>query len=382
MHRARRRVGVPNAEFVGTRNGQIQEVEVGLFLARFGSILHSPFPADSTLDARLRSRRRRLPAALLCAVLMVIRPSASAQSPPSDAKTTEPPPPVGTPQPFPLVFGLFDLSSAYTFPARVTGGRMSSTFVTGRIAPVIKLSPKLYLSLPLDSSLSFYEFEGSPGLLPGGGAPWDQVRTFAIGVQGRYRVDDHWVLLGEVNVASAGARGAPFETTLSTGATFGAQYRFGPELTLGVLLTFQTRLSRGPFVLPVPSIEWVLPVDNGRWRLVAGGLRVGPGRTAGIGLVYAPVRQLAFNLGIVLVGLGREFRLPRDSPVENGVGRDSALPLLASVDWRPTPQLHVTLWGGVSILRSVAVLDRTGVIVNERDVEPAGLIGGTIALGP
>ena len=87
-------------------------------------------------------------------------------------------------------------------------------------------------------------------------------------------------------------------------------------------------------------------------------------------------------LGIVLVGLGREFRLPRDSPVENGVGRDGALPLLASVDWRPTAQLHVTVWGGVSILRSIAVLHRTGVIVNERNVEPAGLIGGTIALGP
>lgn len=208
------------------------------------------------------------------------------------------------------------------------------------------------------------------------------MRTFAIGIQARYRVDDRWVLLGEVNIASAGARGAPFDSTLSTGGTFGVQYRFGPDLTLGVLLTFQTRLARGPFVLPVPSIEGVLPVDNRRWRLVAGGLRVGPGRTAGIGLVYAPMRQLAFNLGIVLVGLGREFRLPRESPVENGVGRDGALPLLASVDWRPTAQLHVTFWGGVSILRSIAVLDRTGVIVNERNVEPAGLIGGTIALGP
>ena len=84
---------------------------------------------------------------------------------------------------------------------------------------------------------------------------------------------------------------------------------------------------------------------------------------------------------------GQRSRLPRSElhsrfHFETGVGRDGALPLLASVDWRPTPQLHVTLWGGVSILRSVAVLDRTGVIVNERNVEPAGLIGGTIALGP
>jgi len=123
-------------------------------------------------------------------------------------------------------------------------------------------------------------------------------------------------------------------------------------------------------------------VNEGRWRLVAGGLRVGSGRTAGLGLVYSPIQQLAVNVGIVLVGLGRDFRLPIDSPVENGVGRDGALPLLAGIDWRPTRFLHVTLWGGVSILRSVAVLDRDGNIVNERDVEPAGLIGSTIAFGP
>jgi hypothetical protein len=309
---------------------------------------------------------------------------ASAQSPPAETKAAEPPPPVGAQQPLPLLLGVFDLSSAYTFPAKVTGtpGRMSSTFVTGRLGPVIRLNSNLYLSFPLDGSVSFYEFEGDPGLLPGGGAPWDQVRAFAVAAQARYRVDEHWILLGEINLASTGARGAPFEKTLSTGATFGAQYRFGPDLTLGLLLSVQTRLAQGLFVLPVPSVEWVLPFDQRRWRLVAGGLRVGSGRTAGLGLAYAPLPQLAFNLGVVLVGLGRDFRLPADSPVESGVGRDSALPLLASIDWRPIPHLHVTLWGGVSVIRSISVLDRLGSIVNQRDVEPSGLIVGTVALAP
>lgn len=300
-----------------------------------------------------------------------------------ETKAPEPPPPVGAQQPLPLLLGVFDLSSAYTFPAKVTGtpGRMSSTFVTGRLGPVIRINPNLYVSFPLDGSVSFYEFDRDPGLLPGGGVPWDQVRSFAVAAQARYRVDEHWVLLGEINLASTGARGASFEKTLSTGATFGAQYRFGPDLTLGLLLTVQTRLAQGLFVLPVPSVEWVLPFDQPRWRLVAGGLRVGSGRTAGLGLAYAPLPQLAFNLGVVLVGLGRDFRLPANSPVESGVGRDSALPLLASIDWRPIPHLHVTLWGGVSILRSISVLDSSGNIVNQRDVEPSGLIGGTIALG-
>ena len=312
-------------------------------------------------------------------------PAAWSQAQPAPASSEALPPAVGLPQPFPLVFGIFDLSGVRTFPATVAGtaGTMGSTFLTGRIAPVIRVNPRLYLSVPLDGSISFYDFHGDPGLLPTptGGAPWDQVRTYALGLQGRYRVDDRWVLLGEVNVASAGARGAAFEDTLSVGATFGASYRFGPDLTVGVLLTVQTRLARSLFVLPVPTLEWVLPFDDRRWRLVAGGLRIGPGRTAGLGLAYSPVQQLSLHAGLVLVGLGREFRLASDSPIPDGVGRDSALPLLAGIDWRPTRLLHLSLWGGVSVQRSLAVLDGEGNIVRERDVTPAPILGGTIALG-
>lgn len=284
------------------------------------------------------------------------------------------------------MFGIFDLSGVHTFRASVAGtaGSMNSTFLTGRVAPVIKVTPRLYLSVPLDGSISFYDFRGDPGLLPTGSTgriPWDQVRTFALGLQARYRIDEHWVLLGEANVASAGARGSDFEDTISVGGTFGAQYRFGPELNLGLLLTVQSRLARSLFVFPVPTAEWTLPFDQGRWRLVAGGLRIGPGRTAGLGLAYSPVPQVSLHTALVLVGLGREFRLPRDSPIPNGVGRDSALPLLAGVDWKPTRLLHFTLWGGVSVQRSLATLDASGIIVQERDVDPAGILGGTIALG-
>src|SRR5262249_23476617 len=85
---------------------------------------------------------------------------------------------IGPPSPpLPLVLAAFDISVATTFEARVIGtsSTMTSTFVTGRIAPVIPVSRKLFLAFPLDASVSFYQFRGSPELLPDGAVPWDQV---------------------------------------------------------------------------------------------------------------------------------------------------------------------------------------------------------------
>ena len=255
-----------------------------------------------------RTARRRYPvlsATLLGAILGAGVPSARAQvanTPPPAASWSGssgngsgdgigPPAP-----PLPLVLGIFDISVATTFSARVlnTSSTMTSTFVAGRIAPVIPVSRKLFIAFPLDASVSFYQFRGDPELLGnGGGIPWDQVRTFALGAQARYKFDDHWAAVGEVNIASAGARGAPFGETISGGATFGATYRFSRELTVGAVLTMQTRLARGLFVLPVPALEWVLPFDEGRWRLSQG--PSGPGRAAQRGWGSPTRRSSSFS---------------------------------------------------------------------------------------
>lgn len=334
------------------------------------------------------ARCRTLLAALVGASLGSLVPSARAQvasvPPPPEARQDRNGESIGPPAPpLPLVLAAFDVSGATTFPAQVltTSSTMTSTFITGRIAPVIPVTPRLFLAFPIDGGVSFYQFQGDPQLIANGRIPWDQVRTYALGAQGRYKFDDHWAAVAEVNIASAGARGAPFGETISGGATFGATYRFSKQLTVGLVLTMQTRLARGLFVLPLPAVEWVLPFDEGRWRLVAGSLRAGPGRAAGLGIAYAPIQQLSVTLGAVFVGLGREFRLPADIPAPAEVGRDGALPLLLGIDFRPVRHLHLTLWGGVSVFRAITVFSGDGAIVNDRDVAPAPLIGGTIAFG-
>jgi hypothetical protein len=277
----------------------------------------------------------------------------------------------------------FDLAGGYSGEGEIqdtSGAAMGSTSVYGRIALLVPVGRALFLSFPLDAAVTFYRFRNDPLLLPEGGTPWDQVRTYSIGVQMRYAIDQSWALLAGANLASSGARGSSFGDTLTGGGTLGFSYSFSRELTLGVLVTAQSQLSGGVFVIPFPILDWVLPFGGGRWRLAAGALRVGPGRAGGVGLLYTPWESLTFSAAIAFLGLGREFRLPRTGAVFDRVGRDSAYPLLLGAEWRPIRQLSLSAFGGVSILRALTVLDGAGNTLAERDVKPSPVAGGRIAL--
>jgi hypothetical protein len=152
-------------------------------------------------------------------------------------------------------------------------------------------------------------------------------------------------------------------------------------LLVGVLVTAQSKLSGGLFVLPFPLVDWVLPFDQGRWRLSAGGVRIGPGRAGGVALEYSPLEKLSVSAALTFLGLGREFRMSSTGPVIGGVGRDTAYPLILGIEWRPVHPLTVSAYGGVSLLRAVTVLDGSGNTLGERDVTPSPVLGAKMSLG-
>ena len=262
-----------------------------------------------------------------------------------------------------------------------SGAQMGSSSAYAQLAFMAPIGGHLGVRFAVDGATSFYSFSGDPLLVPGGGIPWDQVRSSSVGLTAMYVWERKWALIVGGNVASAGARGASFSDSLSGGGTVGFTYTFPSGLLLGALVTAQSRLSGGLAVLPFPLVDWVLPVDQGRWRLSAGGVRVGPGRAGGVSLEYSPVRTLSVSAALTFVGLGREFRLSSTGPVVHGAGRDTAFPLILGVEWRPLKPLTVSAYGGVSLLRSITVLDGSGNIVSERDVTPSPVFGGKMSLG-
>lgn len=278
----------------------------------------------------------------------------------------------------------FDVAGATSMDGQIqgtSGAQMGSSSAYAQLAFMAPIGGHLGVRFAVDGATSFYRFSGDPLLVPGGGIPWDQVRSSSIGLTAMYVWERKWALIVGGNVASAGVRGASFGDTLSGGGTVGFTYTFPSGLLLGVLVTAQSKLSGGVFALPFPLVDWVIPVDRGRWRLSAGGVRVGPGRAGGVSLEYAPSEALSFSAALTFLGLGREFRMSSSGPVLDGVGRDTAYPLILGVEWRPLRPLSVSAYGGVSLLRAVTVLDGSGNTLGERDVTPSPVVGGKMSLG-
>ena len=348
--------------------------------ATLGSAGGSPGHPSGPHSSLIRSTL--FPALLLAAPGALAQDATSSPPQPGPAQQAQAPAD-GRPVPSPrLPTVIFNFGSGYTFPADVkdTSARMTTTGATGRVTFPIRLSDRLLLSIPLDAGLRLYDFSGDPALFPEGGRPWDTVRFFSVAAQLRFRLDEHWVFLGGVNGASAGARGASFNKTLSAGGLLGFTYVFSPQLVLGLAVAGQSRPASGILVLPFPIIEWTLPFDAPHWRLVAGAVRVGPG-DAGAALVYSPIRELSFSASLALAGLWRDFRLPDSGPHPNSVGRDTGFPLVLAAEWRPIRPLALGIYGGVAVFRTITLLDQDGNTLGEHDVAPAPIVGGTIVFG-
>lgn len=304
------------------------------------------------------------------------QPGAPAQDAPAAQPADEPAqPPEGSGRP---PFDLFELTlrSAHIFDASVSDqGDVSVSSLAVRFSAQYPVTRELVLGVSAGTGTLFYDFDGPSKLVPGDQSPWDNIRVSSVGTNALWR-RGRWVAFGGLNLSSAGEDGADFNDTLTVGGSGAASYAVSPKLRIGAGITAQTRLDDNPFVLPFPTLDWVLPGDpQERWRLQIGAQRLGPSRAASGGITFTPSEKFSIAAGVTAVGLGGEFRLDDDGPAPGGVGRDSSFPALLSVDWTPSPPVTVNVFGGVTFGTELELLDSGGARIGRRNVRSAPVIG-------
>lgn len=284
----------------------------------------------------------------------------------------------GTPTSRPSVGTLYvsiDALGGYNGDADIHGvsGSFSRSWVGGRVEVSTPVNRQLTVGLDASIGETFYFFSGPSGLIPGDAAPWRDVREYSIGGFAKYRIDDHWDVFANLNGSATGETDSNFNESLSVGGGVGFTYTFSKELKLGLQLQAESRQESSPFVLPVPIVDYILPWDpQERWRF-----EIGSGDVANVraGLVFSPTKKLSFSLGLAAVGLGNQFRLDRDGPVPDGIGRATSFPVVLGVDWRPRPYFRLSAFAGVIAAGTLEVLDHNGNQIGKRKFDPAPAIG-------
>ncbi len=196
--------------------------------------------------------------------------------------------------------------------------------------------------------------------------PWEDIRTYEASLSYRTQIDDHWGYGVGGFVSSSGEGGADFSDTLEYGGFATVTYASSRSLVYGLGLSISTQLEDDATVFPIPFIRW--KIDD-KWMLSTD-RSIGLG---GVALTYPATETMRVGL---VVGFDRSnFRLAPDARVPDGVGRHSAIPILASVTWDAHDQFSLTAIAGAVVSQTLTLDDSEGTEVAEDDAGVAPMVG-------
>jgi hypothetical protein len=208
---------------------------------------------------------------------------------------------------------------------------------------------------------------GTPGAL-GAAAPWGAIHAPSIGAGMRYRYSDALTFLVSPQVEWDYEKGASTSDAVSYGAVVGALYTYSRALTLGVGAAAFRQIDDTK-IFPFLIVNWQI---NDR-LLLSNPLEAGP--TGGPGLELTYEINDAWDAGVGVAFRETRFRLRRDGPVPDGIGRDKGVPVFAHLAFSPSQALTVDFYAGAIVDGNVRVLDQNGSTVTSADYDAQPVFG-------
>lgn len=340
-------------------------------------------PAPSRPTPRLEHASGLLLAALSLAVAAAQPAVGDATSNPHTPNPNSPTPIEPTSPPGRLIDGEpevpqvranFSLFGLYAPSADIHNNRGSVDTARGggELGVDIPVAPGRFVSLSFSGEYSSYDFQDASGF-PGDPSrgPWQDVTVLSVGVAYRAKIDEDWsYFLGLAGDASF-ERGADFNHSLTLSGVGGASYAWSKDLRVGFGLAAGSRLEDSIFALPILTLDWT-PAE--KWKLST---TTGLGnRSAGLTLSYEVTD--AITLGLSGGFESREFRLDREGPIPDGVGRDYRLPLILTAKWKADPQVELTLAVGANLWGQLRAENSNGDRLSQEELSPGFLVGGGV----
>lgn len=187
----------------------------------------------------------------------------------------------------------------------------------------------------------------------GGQSPWTSINTPALGLNFGYSPSPEWRIGFAPTVEWSGESGTGTGGTATYGAVMSVARTFSKDLTLGVGAGVFRQIDETK-VFPYLLVNWNI---TDKLRL-GNSLPAGPAGGAGLELSYALTERWTLAGG----GAYRSyrFRLNENSPVANGIGQNSFVPVFARLSYAFDRTSRVDLYAAATTAGRLSATDSEG----------------------
>ena len=221
-----------------------------------------------------------------------------------------------------------------------------------------KASEKLSLSFGVDYEFADYDFNDGSNIIAGlGDDPFDNFNTVGFGISGTYRFNTQWFwTLG--GFANGGwEAGADVSDAWSGGGYTTVGLNVSDRLAVGIGVGASTQLESEPIVFPAIFVRWQI---NDQFRLASDRL--------GLRFSYTPIESVDVYLRANWER--REYRLDdTHAKIDNGILRDTTVPVGIGVDWRPVGGLTVGFEAGALVYSKLKFRNDLGNTVTDSELD-------------
>jgi hypothetical protein len=207
-----------------------------------------------------------------------------------------------------------------------------------------------------------YDFSDNAELVRGLHDTFDAANVLRAEATYFHVFDAAWTGLAYGSVYCMFEPGASIADSASYGLGIGVMHRSGPDLTLGVMLRVQTLQDDGPYVFPVPVVDWAI---TPRLRL-QNEERLG----FGYGLAWQVEEGSSWSLETRMYYQGRRIRLDEGSFVDEGIVQDERFAWDAGIRLQSGP-VKAGIHLGLDLWQEYSVEAKNGNDIERVQTDPA-----------
>ncbi|WP_217371812.1 hypothetical protein [Ruegeria arenilitoris] len=244
------------------------------------------------------------------------------------------------------------------------GGDFSASRAFLRTGIINRFADGSFAGLVLSYGQFSYDF-GFPG-----NQPWEDVRDIRISVPLRFALDGGASVLISPQLRWDYERGVSASDGFTYGVFGGISWALSPNLRIGPALGVFSEIGIDDLeVFPAVLVDWTFAE---RWNLSTGS---GLGATQGPGVSLEYAVSDAVKVGMAVRSESIRFQLDDEGLAPDGIGEDSSIPVVLSLQYAPNPGVSFTAFAGAELNGELKLENAAGREVSRQSYDTAPIAG-------